>query len=124
MAVWFALGVLVWVVLRVVVRAVYTIGPNERAVLTSFGRAQRAADATTAADPAAVALSDDEKQRFAYPQVRVIGPDVSELLPELTLAQLWDLTAHELARNVHAHPTLGEAVKEALHGLAGHMINM
>jgi len=54
----------------------------------------------------------------------LIGPDVSELLPELTLAQLWDLTAHELARNVHAHPTLGEAVKEALHGLAGHMINM
>ena len=31
---------------------------------------------------------------------------------------------HEVARNVHAHPTLGEAVKEAVHGLAGHMINM
>ena len=54
----------------------------------------------------------------------LIGPEVTELLPELTLAQLWDLTAPELARNVHAHPTLSEAVKEALHGLAGHMINM
>jgi len=54
----------------------------------------------------------------------MIGPDVTELLPELTLAQLWDLTAHELARNVHAHPTLSEAVKEAIHGAAGHMINM
>ena len=54
----------------------------------------------------------------------LIGPEVTELLPELTLAQLWDLTAHEVARNVHAHPTLGEAVKEAIHGLAGHMINM
>jgi dihydrolipoamide dehydrogenase len=54
----------------------------------------------------------------------LIGPEVTELLPELTLAQLWDLTATELARNVHAHPTLSEAVKEALHGLAGHMINM
>ncbi|MGC1210046.1 MAG: dihydrolipoyl dehydrogenase [Micromonospora sp.] len=54
----------------------------------------------------------------------MIGPDVTELLPELTLAQQWDLTVHELARNVHAHPTLGEAVKDALHGLAGHMINM
>ncbi|GLY76324.1 dihydrolipoyl dehydrogenase [Actinoallomurus iriomotensis] len=53
----------------------------------------------------------------------LIGPDVTELLPELTLAQQWDLTVHEAARNVHAHPTLGEAVKEALHGLAGHMIN-
>jgi dihydrolipoamide dehydrogenase len=54
----------------------------------------------------------------------LIGPDVTELLPELTLAQQWDLTVQEAARNVHAHPTLGEAVKEALHGLAGHMINM
>ncbi|MDH6574911.1 dihydrolipoyl dehydrogenase [Kitasatospora sp. MAP5-34] len=54
----------------------------------------------------------------------LIGPEVTELLPELTLAQQWDLTVTELARNVHAHPTLGEAVKEAIHGLAGHMINM
>ncbi|MDH6127943.1 dihydrolipoyl dehydrogenase [Kitasatospora sp. GP82] len=54
----------------------------------------------------------------------MIGPEVTELLPELTLAQQWDLTVTEIARNVHAHPTLGEAVKEAIHGLAGHMINM
>jgi dihydrolipoamide dehydrogenase len=54
----------------------------------------------------------------------LIGPEVTELLPELTLAQQWDLTVHEVARNVHAHPTLGEAVKEAIHGLAGHMINL
>jgi dihydrolipoamide dehydrogenase len=54
----------------------------------------------------------------------LIGPDVTELLPELTLAQKWDLTVQEVARNVHAHPTLGEAVQEAIHGLAGHMINL
>ncbi|MFE1645371.1 dihydrolipoyl dehydrogenase [Microbacterium sp. P01] len=54
----------------------------------------------------------------------LIGPDVSELLPELTLAQKWDLTALETARNVHTHPTLSEAVQEAFHGLAGHMINL
>ncbi|MFJ5642247.1 dihydrolipoyl dehydrogenase [Streptomyces sp. NPDC093223] len=54
----------------------------------------------------------------------MIGPDVTELLPELTLAQKWDLTVTELARNVHAHPTLSEAVQDALHGLAGHMINL
>ncbi|GAA1795825.1 dihydrolipoyl dehydrogenase [Agromyces lapidis] len=54
----------------------------------------------------------------------LIGPDVSELLPELTLAQKWDLGALELARNVHTHPTLSEALQEAFHGLAGHMINM
>ena len=53
----------------------------------------------------------------------LIGPDVSELLPELTLAQKWDLTVTECARNVHTHPTLSEALQECFHGLAGHMIN-
>src|SRR5919112_3108472 len=50
----------------------------------------------------------------------MIGPAVAQLLPVLTLAQKWDLTADEVARNVFAHPTLGEAVKEAVHGIAGH----
>ena len=54
----------------------------------------------------------------------MIGPDVTELLPVLTLAQKWDLTALEAARNVHTHPTLSEAVQEAFHGIAGHMINL
>ncbi|SDS30793.1 dihydrolipoyl dehydrogenase [Jiangella sp. DSM 45060] len=54
----------------------------------------------------------------------LIGPDVTELLPELTLAQLWDLTADEVGRNIHAHPTLSEAVKEAIHGISGHAINI
>ncbi|HET9877275.1 MAG TPA: dihydrolipoyl dehydrogenase [Mycobacterium sp.] len=53
----------------------------------------------------------------------LIGHDVSELLPELTLAQKWDLTAAELARNVHTHPTMSEALQECFHGLTGHMIN-
>ncbi|MCX6401714.1 MAG: dihydrolipoyl dehydrogenase [Propionibacteriales bacterium] len=54
----------------------------------------------------------------------MIGPDVTELLPALTLAQKWDLTADEVGRNVFAHPTLSEAVKEAIHGIAGHMIHL
>ncbi|WP_440220244.1 dihydrolipoyl dehydrogenase [Dietzia sp. MNB45] len=54
----------------------------------------------------------------------LIGPDVSELLPELTLAQMWDLTAEDIARNVHTHPTLSEAMKEAVEGIGGHMINL
>jgi dihydrolipoamide dehydrogenase len=54
----------------------------------------------------------------------LIGPEVTELLPALTLAQMWDLTADEVARNVFAHPTLSEAVKEAVEGIAGHMINL
>jgi dihydrolipoamide dehydrogenase len=54
----------------------------------------------------------------------MIGPDVTELLPELTLARFAELTPFEIARNVHAHPTLSEALKEAAHGLEGHMLNM
>jgi dihydrolipoamide dehydrogenase len=54
----------------------------------------------------------------------LIGPEVTELLPALTLAQQWDLTADEVARNVFAHPTLSEAMKEAIEGIAGHMINL
>ncbi|MEW1686001.1 dihydrolipoyl dehydrogenase [Streptomyces sp. NPDC093594] len=54
----------------------------------------------------------------------MVGPEVTELLPALTLAQMWDLTADEVARNIFAHPTLSEAVKEAIEGIAGHMINL
>ena len=54
----------------------------------------------------------------------MVGPEVTELLPALTLAQQWDLTADEVARNVFAHPTLSEAMKEAIEGIAGHMINL
>ncbi|QQS46702.1 MAG: dihydrolipoyl dehydrogenase [Acidobacteriota bacterium] len=54
----------------------------------------------------------------------LIGPDVTELLPELTLARYAELTPNEIARNVHAHPTLSEAIKEAAHGLEGHFINL
>ncbi|OBJ53282.1 dihydrolipoyl dehydrogenase [Mycobacterium sp. 1423905.2] len=54
----------------------------------------------------------------------LVGAEVSELLPELTAAQLWDLTAAELARNVHTHPTLGEGLQECFHALTGHAINL
>ena len=55
---------------------------------------------------------------------RGVGPEVTELLPELTLAQKWDLTATEVARNIHAHPTLSETLGEVAHGITGHMINI
>jgi dihydrolipoamide dehydrogenase len=54
----------------------------------------------------------------------LVGPDASELLPELTLAQRMELTSAEIGRNVHAHPTLSEAVMEAAHGVEGHPIHL
>lgn len=54
----------------------------------------------------------------------MIGPEVSEMLPELTLAQQNHLSINEIARNVHAHPTLSEAVMEAAEAAAGHAIHI
>ena len=54
----------------------------------------------------------------------MIGPEVTELLPELTLAQMMELTAEEIARNVHAHPSLSEVLMEAGHDAVGHPIHM
>ncbi|HSF81614.1 MAG TPA: dihydrolipoyl dehydrogenase [Anaerolineales bacterium] len=54
----------------------------------------------------------------------LIGPEVTELLPELTIAQMMELTPNEIARNVHAHPTLSEALMEAAHDAEGHAIHM
>jgi len=58
----------------------YTIGPNERAVLTTFGRAQRL-NASTLEHPMAQALRVDERERYAYPQVHAIGPGFYWKLP-------------------------------------------
>lgn len=52
----------------------------------------------------------------------MVGVEVSELLPELTLAHSMELTVEEIARNVHAHPTISEAIMEAAHDAEGHSI--
>jgi dihydrolipoamide dehydrogenase len=54
----------------------------------------------------------------------MIGPEVTELLPELTIAQMMELTTAEISRNVHAHPTLSESLMEAAHGAEGHAIHI
>jgi dihydrolipoamide dehydrogenase len=54
----------------------------------------------------------------------MVGPEVTELLPELTLAQMMELTPAEIARNVHAHPTLSEVLMEAAHAASGHAIHI
>ena len=54
----------------------------------------------------------------------LVGPDVTELLPELSLAQFMEITPAEIARTVHAHPTLSEVVMEAAHAVEGHAIHM
>ncbi|HLJ46950.1 MAG TPA: SPFH domain-containing protein [Bryobacteraceae bacterium] len=68
------IGVLLWFLVRVVLLGMYTVNQNERAVKTKFGRAERVGDKTTLDDPIAESMLPDERERYKYPQVRVIGP--------------------------------------------------
>jgi len=54
----------------------------------------------------------------------LVGPMVTELLPELSLAQFMEITPAEIARTVHSHPTLSEMLMEASHVLEGHAIHI
>jgi dihydrolipoamide dehydrogenase len=54
----------------------------------------------------------------------MIGPKVTELLPELVLAHNAGLTAQEIAHSVHAHPTLSETLMEAAHAIGGQPIHL
>jgi regulator of protease activity HflC (stomatin/prohibitin superfamily) len=68
-------GFLVWFLLRVIVMGIYTVDQNERAVKTSFGRAERLPGGKTSLDdPSAEFLQPEERSRYSYPQVRVIQP--------------------------------------------------
>src|SRR5204862_6459423 len=71
----FLLGLIAWFLVRAVIAGIYTVDQNERAVKTVFGRAQRVeGNKTTLDDPIAEQLRPDERQRYIYPQVRVIPP--------------------------------------------------
>lgn len=68
------LGFVAWFMVRYFLAGLYTVDQNERAVKTIFGRAERIPGVTTLDDPIAEHLRPDEKERYRYPQVRVIGP--------------------------------------------------
>ena len=77
------LGFIAWFLVRYLVAGIYTVNQNERAVKTSFGRAERLGDANTAADSISRMLAPEERERYGVPQVRVIqpgGPYFSQLL--------------------------------------------
>jgi dihydrolipoamide dehydrogenase len=53
----------------------------------------------------------------------IVGPHASDLVAELVVAVEFEASAEDLARTVHAHPTLSEAVKEAALAVAGRAIH-
>jgi len=63
------IGLALYIFLKSIIGGFYTVRPDERAVLTSFGRAVRIADRLD--DPQ---LSEDEKKRYVYPKLRVVKP--------------------------------------------------
>src|SRR5579872_2656448 len=69
-----AIGFIFWFLVRYLVAGLYTVNQNERAVKTSFGRAERIGNASTLNDPISSSLTAEEKERYDYPQVRVIPP--------------------------------------------------
>lgn len=102
----FLSGLVVYALGRCLFTGFYSVGPNERAVVTTFGRAERIAAET---DPALFAtLSPEERARYRYPAIRVIRPggpywkwpwqrvrkvDMAVQLAELT----WDPTKNQAA---------------------------
>jgi regulator of protease activity HflC (stomatin/prohibitin superfamily) len=68
------LGFIAWFLVRYLAAGISTVNQNERAVKTSFGRAERVGEASTADDPISAMLTPEERERYASPQVRVIPP--------------------------------------------------
>lgn len=68
------LGFVGWFAVRYVLAGFYTVDQNERAVKTRFGRAIRLGNATTLDDPISASLNEKDKERYVYPQLRVIQP--------------------------------------------------
>lgn len=54
----------------------------------------------------------------------LIGPEVSEILAELTLAQRKNLKVEDISRTIHIHPTLSEVVMEAAESIEGASIHL
>lgn len=79
------LGVALWLVLRYGVSGFFMVGPNERAVLSTFGRAERLGNRTTLQDPIGQSLNADEQERYVYPQVVVMPPGFHWKLPWQTV---------------------------------------
>ncbi len=121
-------GFVAWFLVRYLIAGIFTVDQNERAVKTSFGRAKRLPGVTTLDDPVSESLREDERDRYRYPQVRVIPPGGPyfkwpwEKVHKVSIATMtanmaWDPDSPE----ANSHGTLLEAVtKDQLNtGLTG-----
>ncbi len=77
----FIIGLVVYFLVRCVLFGFYTVDQNERAVKTIFGRAHRFDQHRTSSQPVAANLSAEEKERYDFPVVHVIGPGLHFKMP-------------------------------------------
>jgi dihydrolipoamide dehydrogenase len=54
----------------------------------------------------------------------MVGPAATEIIAELAVAKRLEATVEEIARTVHAHPTVAESVMEAAHAVFGAAIHI
>ncbi|MBF0542858.1 MAG: SPFH domain-containing protein [Candidatus Riflebacteria bacterium] len=67
-------GFIGWFLVRYLLAGIFTVDQNELAVLTTFGKAHRISERTTLDDPMSKSLSDEERERYAFPKVEIIRP--------------------------------------------------
>jgi len=125
------IGLAVWFFVRYLIFGFFTVDQNERAVISSFGRAQRLREGVSTADSAVgVSLREDEKERYDYPQLRVIPPGGPyfkwpwQRVHKVTIAtQTVNLAWDPEDRNANSGGTILEAVtKDQLNvGLTGQL---
>lgn len=93
---------------------VYTAG---RFPFTASGKATAAGDR----DGFVKLLFGEDKRLLG---AHMVGMNVTEMLAEPTLAKALGVTAHQLARTIHAHPTMNEAMMEASEAALGVAIHL
>lgn len=80
-SVFILVGFLIWFFLRCILSGFYAVDQNERAVVTTFGKAPRFSNKTTCDDPISDALNAEEKERYKFPLVYVTKPGLHFKFP-------------------------------------------
>jgi dihydrolipoamide dehydrogenase len=82
------------------------------------------AKATAAGDPNGFVKVIWHAETGALVGAHMIGPAVTDLIAEFTLAKTTEVNAESLAYTIHAHPTFAEALRIATEDALGHAVDL
>mgnify|MGYP001798552641 CR=1 FL=1 len=91
--------------------------------MTRRGFASRTPRLSAAGEASGLVTFGADKKYDQPPGVHIRGPKATELIAEACAALNLEATAESIARTMHAHPTLSEAMMEAAEDVAGHSIH-